>query len=749
MKATDVSVHDVWTDDDRLVDMILRRIEDCGRYSPYNPEWQSLSTMIDYALKTTLAKNEKASRIADKLRGIGYVPLSRIASSPSVRLGWLTTSEDGVIGINEYEGTPTGGGDLALAYNSCIDVFLTGICTPIFTVFLLGTPRRPDYAISPDSKKLAILHDNRLTVWGLADCRILLDACVIDQEGKLRIAWSRNSEKVLIYGGPYFRTIDYSTGQEHRVCHAGIDKIDQLVTNDDASEFVYHNGEFLYIASKERGIPRLLNEEVEFYSCYLVRSRGDYWALLDGSAYLVKNDSLEYKGDINDAVDTDPLRFEEIIVEQLTDNRSFGSGSYEGCTAEVDGDEVVFKTMPRLGRTHWLSISADSLDYEKFVGDAEEAPISRASFGDEVEIGQGVSYRIEPRKDRASASLFLRVDGKEHPLGPCRSNAVAAYANGRVFVYRGKTVDVYDRESMRLLKSILAMDTDRWMIYGADVYGTISLVKVEDVTTDFNEGSNAKILFARMKAPDFRLDVYEGCSIELDKIWNLKFSLSVRDKYLFYYKRDGNRVKPLTLNRCVLRSNGMKRSSTMKTDESKFGAFLCGLSGERLAVVSLDNLDENPNAEPRATIRLVGFGDGSSETCDISKKKDGHLYVSGIQDAFVLSEDGREFVVVQLSTRDNPLICSRDAWTRDQFPSKEGYVEGTVVCHDDTACIVRRPDGTYSRFGARLEALEEGLEFTEERKEICEDSGIPLNRELRASFGRIVQNGGAFFCLKG
>ncbi len=749
MKAVDVSVHDVWTDDDRLVETILRRIEDCGRYSPYNPEWQSLSTMIDYALKTKLAKNEKAFRIIDKLSEIGYIPLNRIASSPSVRLGELTTSEDGVIGINEYEGAPTGGSNSALAYSSCIDVFLTGCCTPIFTVFLLGIPRRPEYAISPDSRKLAILHDNRLTVWGLADCRILLDTCVINLDGEFHITWSRNSEKILIYGGPYFRTVEYDTGCEDKVCFANIKGIKQLVTNDDASEFVYHNGEYIYIASKDRGIPKLLNEDTEFYSCYLVRSRGDYWALLDGSAYLVKDDILEYRGDIDESVDTDPLRFEEIVVEQLSDDRSLKDNSYEDCTAEVRGDEVVFKTIPHLGRTHWLVISADSLEYEKFIEDDGETPIFSAFFGKEIEIGQGVSYRVEPRKGMMSANLFLLIDGKEYPLGPCRSNAVVAYAKGKVFVYRGKTVDVYDRESMRLLKSILAMDTDRWIITGTDTKGTISLVKIEDVVSDFEEGSNVRILFARMKAPDFKLDVFEGCYIELDKVWNLKFSLSVRDNIVFCYNRDGNRVKPLTLNRYVLKSGGMKRSSTMKTDESKFNAFLCELSGERLAVVSLDDLDENPNAEPRATIRIVGFGDGSSETCDISKKKDGHLYVSGIQDAFVLSKDGHEFVVVQFSTRGSALICSRDAGSRTQYPSKEGYVEGLVVSHDGETCIVRRPDGSYARYGARLEALEESLEFTEKRKELREDSNIPLNRVLPTSFGRIVQNGGAFFCLLG
>ncbi len=419
------------------------------------------------------------------------------------------------------------------------------------------------------------------------------------------------------------------------------------------------------------------------------------------------------------------------------------------CEVEEHEGILVFKTLLGQGRTHFCFVSPSDLSYEKFVGGFEQARRDPHHGVDGIEIAPGVSYRIEKQKKRAS-NFFLTVDGKEHPLGRCRGGAVAACAEGKIFVYKNRTIDVYDRESMKPITNILALDIDRWMVCGVDKKGVVSLVKMEDVESVSGKGSSLKVLFARLKAPDFKLDVFEGCFVDLDMVWNLRFSLDVRDNIIFYYKRDGNRVKPLTLNRYMLKSGNMKRSSTMKADESKFEAKICELSDGRIAITSMDDMDGNLNVDPRITVRIMDINTGESNLCDISKKDEsGHLDVSGIGETFVLSEDGHEYVVVQFASKNVPLVCSRDSVSRLQFPSEGGYVRGTVVDHDGETCIVKDPDGGFSRYSARLERVGDAADPEGTvKKAIRERSEVPLNKEIRMSFGSVMQNGGAFFCLR-
>ncbi len=748
MKAIDASVHDIWTHEDLLVETLVRRIDECGRYSPYNPEWQSLSTMIDYALKTKLAKKD-VSRLLEKLATIGYVPLSRISSSPSIRLGWISLSEDGVIGLNVMQEVAQDGYGRDIVYDTCIDVFLTGECMPVFTVFLRGTFHDPDILVSPDSTMLAVLQENRLTVWGLADCRILLEVTIANSRGTRHILWSRDNSKVVIYSETYFDSIDVDLGKEERVCGKMLGRVDSIATNDDGTEFVYCDEEFLYYSSADTEMPVLLNNDLVYNTCLVLRSKEKFWAIIDNSVYQLADGRLEHHVDIDGSIDLTPRRFEEVLGDNMSDafdGESFFGG---GCTVEEDGEHLIFKNRLGQGRTHRFVISVEDLSYEKSVGGFEETRLNPFHGQDPIGIGPGLAYRID-RSQKKTFTFILIKDGKEIPLGRCRGNTVAAYAKGRLFVHKGRTVEVYDLQSMEMIRSILALDIDRWMYCGTDTKGVVSLVRLEDVVSVTGEGSYAKIQFARLKAPGFRLDVFQGGYIELDKVWNLKFSLAVRDNIVFFYKRDGNRVKPITLNRNTFKSGQMKRSTSRRTDASKFDARIDELSGERVAIVSMDDLDDNPNAEPRITIRIMDCNTGESELCDISKRgESGHLDVSGIGDSFVLREDGREYVVVQFRSSKTPLVCSRDADSRIQYPLEGGYVEGTVVSHDERSCVIRGEYGSFARYDARLQRLEDVAGPSESKKDIIGGlSSIPLNKEVRTSFGRIVQNGGAFFCLK-
>ncbi len=747
MKSIDVSVHDIWTHENLLVETLIRRIEECGHYSPYNPEWQSLSTMIDFALKTKLAKTD-VSKLLEKLKSIGYVPLNRIASSPSIKLGWISLSEDGVIGLNEMQELAQDGYGRGIIYDNCIDVFLTGECMPIFTIFLRGTLNEPDLVVSPDSSMLAILQENRLTVWGLADCRILLEVSIANSRGTRHILWSRDNSRVVIYGESYFDSIDVDLGIEERVCQKFLNRVDSLATNEDGTEFVYCNEEFLYYSSKDTGMPVLLNDGLEFDTCLVLRSKGKFWAIIDNSVYMLVDGHLEHHVDIDESIDLTPRRFEEVLSDNMSDTFDRESTVGGSCTVEQDGGVLIFKNRLSQGRTHWFVISTEDLSYEKFVGGFEETNYNPFHGMDPVEIGPGLEYRID--RGQKLFTFILIKDGKEFSLGLCRGNAVAAYAKGRLFVYKGRTIEVYDLQSMERVRSILALDIDRWMYCGTDTKGVISLVRLEDVESVSGKGSSAKIQFARLKAPEFKLDVFKDSCIELDMVWNLKFSLAVRDTIIFFYRRDGNRVKPITLNRYTFKSGQMKRSASRRVDESKFNARICELSRGRIAITSMDDREDNPNADPRITVRIMDCNTGRSELCDISKKGgSGHLDVSGIGDSFVLKEDCREHVVVQFISSKTPLVCSRDAESRIQYPSEGGYVEGTVVSHDKNSCVIRNMDGSFSRYDARLMKLEDVTDTFESKTEVVGGLPIiPLNKEVRTSFGRIIQNGGSFFCLK-
>lgn len=743
------SVHDVWTKDELLTKVLIDRIRECGRYSPYNPEWQSLSTMIDYALKTVLAKKEElTNRLLDKLSEIGYIPLDRVASTPSVKFGEIDLSPDGTIGVDVYNTARADPNANGLMIQYALDIYLTGSCTPIFTVFLNGRTFNIRYAISPDSKRLAVLYEGKLTVWGLADCRILYQTEVAVDEDDTEVLWSGDSEKAIITHHGGFRVFRVDDGTTYDIIGYLNDRSGDILVNEDASEFVYCNSSGIYRSAYGKQPELVVGSDIDFRTCYLVRSAGVDWVLIDNGIYRIDQDGLKKVKDADLNVDTDPNRFEEIMGDFMSQRLNDRNSFVRHCSVRADGDRVSFTT--RLGtRTHNILMDASSLTCESFVteGDSPETCVLRD--GDRTELlCDGVNYIVTKSEDGEQSRLLIEVGGEKHPLGTCRFDTEAVYANGRIFVHKGRSIEVYDSKDLRLLMSRLAIDCDRWVICGSDKNGTVSLVKVEDVESDISRGSKAKLRFARMKAPDFQPDEFEDCFVIIDKVWNLRFSVAVRDDILFFYNRDGNRVKPVTLNRFTLRSKGMKRSSTRRSDESKFDARICELSGERIAVISLDDRDDK---KPRATIRIISCGrDRTSELCEVSKHDEsGSLMATSITDAFVLVQDGHGHVVVQFGTGAAPKICSRDADSRRQYPEK-GYIEGTVVEHDGETCIIRGSDGTYSRFDARMNRLGAIRDHREKsRAPYTSNVKIPLNKEFKASFGKIVQNYGVFFCLKG
>lgn len=753
MKVSKYSVHDVWTNEDLLTDVLIARIEECGHYAPYNEEWQCLSTMIDYALKTELAKKEgPTSRLVEKLSKIGYVPLDRIATVPTVKFGALTLSEDGTVGVNEQSIALSEPSSHKLCIYTSLDVYLTGRCYPIFSIILKGKSD-PIYAISPDSKKLAVINGDQVTVWGLADCRILFRTTSNDEDGRKRnLLWSGNSEKIVITHNLGFRIIPIDESEEEEISAAIDGKNSNILTNDDASEFYYYEGNVIFHATGE-GFARPVDDgDMEIGTCYLLHNKEGYWALIDGSAYRIENNELTYVKDVDENVDTDPYRFEEIVADFMSQRLNEDTRYDKNTAIWIDGSDVVFGTALRGRNTHYCVISSEDLTYYKYVGKEQETGFI-SEHGDRFEpIDEEYSFKVT-RPEKGEQSRFFLVKGDEQiPLGTCRFDAAAVILDGKLYLHKGKTIEVYDLNGYKLLLSTMAINADQWIICGTDGKGTVSLAKVEDVQSTLEEGSFARIRFGRMKAPYFTLDEFKDCSVKVNKVWNLKFSISVRDNILFYFNRDGNRIKPVTLSRYNMKSGNMRHSSTIKCDESKFDARMCELSGERIAVVSLDDLDKNPSEDPRITIRIVDCNhNGDPETCDISKTDDesGHLPVSGIADAFVLKNADNECIVVQFSSDKVPLICSRDADSRVQYPEKNGYVHGTVVSHDGETCIVRETDGSYSRYEAKLTRLEGLPGYTEQPKKVkWPRNEIPLNRKFRTSFGTIVQNSGVFFCLK-
>lgn len=752
MKESKCSVHDIWTNENLLADVLIARIEECGRYAPYNEEWQCLSTMIDYALKTELAKKEEpTSRLIKKLSEIGYVPLDRIASSPSVKFGALTLSGDGTIGVNEQSVALTEPSSHKLCIHTSLDVYLTGRCYPIFSIILKGKDD-PIYTISPDSKKLAVINGEQVTVWGLADCRILFRTTSNDEDGRKRnLLWSGNSEKIVITHSIGFRIIPIDGSEEENISAAIDGKNTNILTNEDASEFYYYERNVIFHATDKGFANPVDDDDLEIGTCYLLHNKDGYWALIDGSAYRIEDDRLSYVKEVDPEIDTDPYRFEEIVADFMSQRLNEDTRYDKNTGIWIDGSEVVFGTALRGRNTHYCVVSSEDLSCYRYVGKEEKTGFI-SEHGDRVEtIDEEYGFRVT-RPEKGEQSRFFLINGDEQiPLGTCRFDATAVILNGKLFIHKGTTIEVYDLDGYKLLMSSLAINAEQWIICGTDNNGTVSLAKVEDVQSTLEEGSFARIRFGRMKAPNFTLDEFKDCSIEVNKVWNLKFSISVKDNILFYFNRDGNRIKPVTLSRFNLKSGNMKRSSTLKSDESKFNAKLCELSGERVAVVSLDDLDKNPSEDPRITIRIIGCGDDrTSELCDVSKRDEsGHLNVSSVSEAFVLRDGGHEYIVVQFGSDKVPLICSRDADSRRQYPEKDGYVEGTVVSHDDSTCIVRNTDGSYSRYDAELTRLEDAPGYAEHPKNVKRPSfEIPLNREFRTSFGRIVQNSGVFFCLK-
>ena len=197
MKEKEMSVSDVWLDSNTLAQTLVERIKKCGVYSPYNEEWQSLSTMIDYALKWIKDDSDR-QLILDELKRICYVPLYDISKTAAVKLGWIKTSPDGKIGVNIYQTACSDGMTTGLIYENCLTRFLTGKCIPLFSIVLKGLTTDARFSLSPDSKKIAVLSNNVLTVWGIATCEILYRKHLSRIHDNSDILWSNDSTKIIL-----------------------------------------------------------------------------------------------------------------------------------------------------------------------------------------------------------------------------------------------------------------------------------------------------------------------------------------------------------------------------------------------------------------------------------------------------------------------------------------------------------------------------------------------------------------------
>ncbi|MBE6514937.1 MAG: hypothetical protein E7Z69_07935 [Thermoplasmata archaeon] len=751
MKATECSVHDIWANDEKLTETVIGRIEECGHYSRFNQEWQALSTMIDYALKK-LKKNEGCQkRIIEALKGIDYVPLYLVASRPSIRLRALKTSPDGKIGINICSMVSPPSSTTEVTFDNSIDVFLTGSCQPVFTIVLESLKDDSAVSISPDSSKVAVLTDNEIYVWSIADCRIVRRFKFGSRKTMKEILWSGDSSRVIRVYDEGFQAFNLGDGSDFSLPVKIEEDVHNIIVNDDATEIYYMKENYIHFVDSKGPFHVFDTEDMGFSNCYLVRAKNGSWALTDNGIYLLSGENYERTGELDGSVDVDDSRFGMILGDHMSQKHKETDSLVANCSIKIEGSTVIFDTFLGIRGTHTVLMSSKKLSCEKSISHGQWCT-RLVKDGIIHHLSDDYRYVVRTTGNESQARFFL-VRGKEEiPLGTCRYDAVAAVLDGRIFIHKGSTIEVYDEESLDLLLSINPLDIDRWIVCGSDRDGTVSLVKVEDVESEIGSGSHASIRFARMKAPKFKLDIFEGCSLELDKVWNLRFGLSVRNDTVFCYNRDGNRVKPVTLNRYVLRSCEMKRSFTMSSDESKFSARICELSNHRIAVASMDDLDDNTSKDPRVTIRILDCDSGEGmELCDLTKPARGHLAASYISEVFSVKYDDADHVVVQFGSEDGSLICSRDANSRRHYPAEgDRFIHGKVVGHDSHTIAIRGEDGKCSLYDARLNLLKENVDPIEPGIRPSRDDSItiPSNRVTRLSFGEIIQNGGVFFCLK-
>ena len=462
MKVSKHSVHDVWTNEELLTDVIIARIDECGHYAPYNEEWQCLSTMIDYALKTGLAKKEgPTSRLLEKLSEIGYVPLDRIATVPSVKYGALTLSDDGTVGVNEQSIALSEPSSHKLCIYTSLDVYLTGRCYPIFSIILKGKSD-PVYSISHDSKKLAVINGEQVTVWGLADCRILFRTTSNDEDRKTRnLLWSGNSEKIVITHNIGFRIIPIDGSEEENITASIDGKNSNILTNEDASEFYYYERNVIFHASEDEGFARPVDDgDLEIGTCYLIHNKDGYWALIDGSAYRIEDDKLSYVKDVDEEVDADPYRFEEIVADFMSQRLNEDTRYDKNTAIWIDGSDVVFGTALRGRNTHYCVISSEDLSCYKYI-DKEVETGFISEHGERIEsIDEEYSFKVT-RPEKGEQSRFFLLKGDEQiPLGTCRFDADAVILNGKLFIHKGTTIEVYDLNGYKLLLSTMAINAD-------------------------------------------------------------------------------------------------------------------------------------------------------------------------------------------------------------------------------------------------------------------------------------------------
>ena len=755
------SAYETWANEDSVTEILIRRIKQLGAYRKGDEEWMAISTAIDYAMKTTLKDSpDKLNEIRKVLSEIGYVPL-RTSSTPSLRLGELVLSPDGVIGVNHADSPRQSKIDGAFVYDHILDVFTTGNCRPIFSIFLEG--KGPDciFSISPDSTKIAIHCSNQLWIWQISDCRIIYRNGVhLDKEDFIKLFWSGNSKKLFVVTPHKASSIDMDT-EEIDDFSMFVGKYHQVVTNLDGSVLVTPSHGMINYSTLNEPFNHIKYDgpSLEDYPYRMIYAQGKFWILVEGQIYSINPDKVEYVGDYDeDLIDIDPNRFSTIMMDYTKQDHDEKWSPLTHCSLKRDGMFVEALTLGGNDMTHvcWISIEdlscRKTLEYREGWHDVFDE--NRYDQEEPEPLNETYSYIIRSQGRSGIGQVYFIRGQEEIPMGPARTDAQALDVNGKIYLHRGRTIDIYDSETLEHLKSILAMDTEKWYYSGTDANGTISLVKIEDVKADSEHGSTAKILFGRMKAPRFKLDVFEGCSITVNKVWNLKFSIAIRDQIVWYYNRDGDRVKPVSLHRLKLKSDNMMRSSTYKSDESKYDVNIAELDNDRIALLSMDKLENNPNADIGATMRILDCNDGTSlNYFDLHKfgyEGDKHIEISTVLDVRRMVADGEEYVLAQFYSNVGNLVCSRSVKSGTQYPEGTQYLKGIIISCKGEVCTIMDHEKTSSKcYDAKLNPVdEEPDELPDVPKKVPRGGEIPFNKQWKLSFGTICQNNGAFFCLK-
>ena len=750
MSQTDNSVRATCTEDVLLTEQLIRLIKKMGPYVRDNREWQTLSTRIDYALKQLKNAPDLQKRILDTLSEIDYVPLFRVSDNPTIRLGELSLSDTAKIGTNLYQTAVIDSITGTLSYEDSIDIILAGHCQPVFSIIEKGLRNQAKVAISPDNRYVAVVANDMLRVWDIEENKIVFEKQFPPKYDDRLLMWSKDSKHLIRTFDKGFRIIDIDDRSERCIRAHLFEEPDNVIVNNDATAFYYvHDGLIKYSnPQEESGIVDTGGLKYEY--CYLMDSKVGIWAFIDNAYYQIENDKLVWKGFLDPSINPDPSQLQNVMGDHMTQELNNMKSCKSHCRIVVNGPEVIFLTDLGSHGVHIISMSIDNLETKSR---RDQSPFDTYLLYDQPvkELNEEFSYSVKDLTSDKHGRFYLITNKKEIPLGTCRFDATAMIVDKKLFIHKGRTIEVYDLGSLNLLKSINAVDTDTWAIAGADPEGTVYLVKAIDVKSDIGIGSKAKLTFARLKAPDFCLSEFENSFIEVDKVWNLRFGLAIRNGYVFNYNRDGNVVEPERIERRKLRSGELGHGYTQVLDHSKFDYRMCELPGHRIAVVSLDDLDNNSLRDPRITIRIIECDTGAGmNLCDLTKQgRDKHLRISGISDMFTMNLDESCNVIVQFHSEGGDLVCSRDADTREHYPAKDEFIEGTVVSHDDVSCIIKDPSGRYIRYDAHLRPLDE-VDPVEPPHDTVRNNpySIPLNKVFKTSFGEIIQNDGVFFCLK-